>query len=381
MKQTLRLAVAALLVCGGCTGVRETIDDWRVQARLGVIANPEIEWPKSTGSLRRALVWYRERKVDAVVILGNLTRTGAKNQLEVLDAAWHDVFKNAAKPPRRILVPGAADARLAAPDGAGADLGLATGDAPYEVNGFAFYASYEKKAHPGFLTFYGAGKRALTDELGFYPRRSGAVCAGSLNGVSVMPRWQAVGRPVPPKFPDAAQTVPAAQGLLVSVYSDSVEIARLDFLQKTPEPVADAWRVARHADAPAADAAKVAPQFPEGAALAVIHGYSNDRSLPQPILTLRWPPARAAGATPRAFYYKLTAAAAATPQMPFLTRYLHSQGFAAAESRDYTALTFALRERDLPAVEGTDVRAPVVFTVTPYSSTGVGGRPLAATAD
>jgi len=77
----------------------------------------------------------------------------------------------------------------------------------------------------------------------------------------------------------------------------------------------------------------------------------------------------------------LTAAAAATPQMPFLTRYLHSQGFAAAESRDYTALTFALRERDLPAVEGTDVRAPVVFTVTPYSSTGVGGRPLAATAD
>ena len=69
MKQTLRLAVAALLVCGGCTGVRETIDDWRVEARLGVIATPEIEWPKSTGSLRRALAW-RTAKPARVTAFG-----------------------------------------------------------------------------------------------------------------------------------------------------------------------------------------------------------------------------------------------------------------------------------------------------------------------
>ena len=380
MRNGILLTVAALLACGGCTSVRETIDDWRVEARLGVIANPEIEWPKSTGSLRRALVWYRERKVDAVVILGNLTRTGAKNQLEVLDAAWNNVFRNAAKPPRRILVPGAKDARLAELDGFG-DLKRAAEDAPYEVKGFSFYASYEKKSHPGFLTFYGAGRRALTDELGFYPRSSGAICAGSLNGVEVMRRWRAVGHPVPPKFPEVAQTVPAAQGLLVSVYADSVEIARLDFLQKTPEPVADAWRVARHVAAPAADAATTAPQFPEGAALSVIPGYSNDRALPQPILTLRWPPARATSATPRAFYYKLTAAAAATPHLPFQTLHLQSKGFAAAETRDHEALSVALRARDLPTVEGTDMRAPVVFKVTPYSSIGCGGRPLTVTVE
>ena len=371
MRNGILLTVVALLVCGGCTSVRETIDDWRVQARIGVIANPEIEWPKSTGNFRRALAWYRERKVDAVVILGNLTRTGAKNQLEVLDAAWNDVFKNAAKPPRRILVPGAKDARLVE----------TPPDAPYEVKGFSFYASYEKKSHPGFITFYGAGKRALTDELGFYPRRSGAICAGSLNGVEVAQRWRAVGHPVPRKFPEVAQTVPAAQGLLVSVYSDSVEIARLDFLPKTPEPVAAAWQVARNADALAPTDDKTAPQFPADVALSVIHGYSNDRSLPVPILTLRWPPARATDATPRAFYYKLTVAAAATPHLPFQTVHLQSKGFAAAEARDRAALSFALREADLPTVEGTDARAPVVFTVTPYSATGAAGRPLTATVD
>jgi len=366
---------ASLLLACGCASVMSAIDDARVQARICILANPEIEWPKSTGSFRRALAFCREQKVDAVVILGNLTRGGAKNQLEVMDAAWRESFKGAAKTPRRILVPGAKDARLVEmtlPEG----LRLETGDTPCEVNGFSFYASYAKKAHPGFLTFYGDGKRALTDEMCFYPRSSGTVCAGSLNGVIVTRRWRAVGHPVPPKFPEADQTVPAAQGLLVSVYSDTVEIARLDFLPKVAEPVAAPWRVERNAAPTASASEKTAPQFPADVQLEVIRGYSNDRKLPQPVVTLRWPPARATDATPRAFYYKLTVADAATPHLPFQTHYLHTQGFAQAEARDRQAVSFVLREADLPKKEGAEAPAPLVFKVTPYSGFGVGGQPL-----
>ena len=109
----------------------------------------------------------------------------------------------------------------------------------------------------------------------------------------------------------------------------------------------------------------------------MIRGYSNDRKLPQPVVTLRWPPARATDATPRAFYYKLTVADAATPHLPFQTHYLHTQGFAQAEARDRQAVSFVLREADLPKKEGAESPAPLVFKVTPYSGFGVGGRPLA----
>ena len=76
------------------------------------------------------------------------------------------------------------------------------------------------------------------------------------------------------------------------------------------------------------------------------------------------------------FYYKLTVAAAATPNLPFQTHYLHTQGFAQAEARDRQAMSFVLREADLPKREGTEAPAPLVFKVTPYSGFGVGGQPL-----
>ena len=219
---------ASLLLAGGCASVMSAIDDARVQARICFSCSLEIFIFLPFGILPKSVEHCRA----------------------LLYHKFPPPYATRAKDARLV--------EMTLPEG----LRLETGDTPCEVNGFSFYASYAKKAHPGFLTFYGDGKRALTDEMCFYPRSSGTVCAGSLNGVIVTRRWRAVGHPVPPKFPEADQTVPAAQGLLVTVYLDAVEIARLDFLPKVAEPVAAPWRVERNAAPTASASEKTAPQFP-----------------------------------------------------------------------------------------------------------------------
>ena len=61
-------ALAAALAASGCADFAELVDDVRAVARIGVVAHPEVEWPKSTERLQKALAYFRRRRVDAVVI-------------------------------------------------------------------------------------------------------------------------------------------------------------------------------------------------------------------------------------------------------------------------------------------------------------------------
>lgn len=195
---------SATLVAGcELEDVERLVDDARTEIRLGVLAQTEIGWKESTGRLKKAFEFYRQEGVDAVVIAGGATANGHQNQLEVLRAAWTGVFGRTDK------------VRLILDEGR------------HEVGGFAFAVSRRCPVEKGDgLAFHAQGKKPLTNDLWFYDPEMRAVYAGSMSGVVVQAGYEFGGR-----LSDGKMTVPAAQGLLVSVYSSQIVIRRLDFTQ------------------------------------------------------------------------------------------------------------------------------------------------------
>ena len=352
------LGSAALVAGCELEDVERLVDDVRADVRLGVIAHSEIGWKESTGKFRKALDYFRQAGVGAVVIAGDATLNGYPNQMEVLKSAWAGVF------------------------GANSKVRLILEEGRHEVGGFAFAVSRRCPVEKGeVLTFHGQGKKALTNDLWFYDPETRGVYAGSLNGIAIQSGYEYDGR-----LSDGKVTIPAAQGLLVSVYSSRVTIRRLDFTQSAlpegegrlrhgvvyAEDVADALVLDR---ASLQTAEKpVAPEFWEDTRLQSFNGYAGNKR----IVTLRWPHVLKRFRGARAARYEVGLHVqpqdGSAPHAAFVRRHVLSQGFHLSEARDLEPVSCAF---DATALENAlRTHRSLAISVTPVSSLGLRGKPI-----
>ncbi len=68
---------------------------------FGVISDIHITTPESTAVFRRALEYFRDRKVDAVIVSGDLSDWGLRSGLKYVADAWYSVFPNDRAPDGR----------------------------------------------------------------------------------------------------------------------------------------------------------------------------------------------------------------------------------------------------------------------------------------
>ncbi len=377
-RRTFGLGLAAAFFAGGCMGLMNGVRDLRTKAKVGVLANPEIEWPASAGPFRRALRHFARERVDAVILLGDLTRAGYPDQYAVLARTWMDAFKGVCAP-RCLIVPGPGDTEDGLKTLRGIGETTTTAGGAITVGGCAFGASYRKRygawkgaARQPSVSFFSGMKPALTDEICFLNPSARAICAGSMRGVFV----PSVFEPVP-----AASA--AAQGLLATVVGDEIAIVRLDFTQKPAgrdaplaEEVAPPWRVPLDPAVPVADPSASArpPRFAPGSAVTVVSGYAAPAKgafATERVFTVRWPAAQTRFGGGRAKHYELTATAGAEADGRVLfTRLLLSPAFHLAEARDLQPVSTVVPVASLGAVDR------VRFGTTPVSSAGKRGETL-----
>lgn len=349
--ETLGAAGAGLLA-GGCEieDVARLVEDARTDARIGVLANTEIGWLPEMRTLEKALRYYRQEKVDAVVITGKVTRNGYKDQLDVLDRLWKKVF-------------GGSPARLIAEEGR------------HDINGFAFMVvNGHPVAKADVPTFHGYGKHALTDDLRFFEPDFNAIYAGSMSGIDVQDGYDYCGKTA------SSLHLGGAQGLLVNVYSSRVSVRRLDFTQDTPvdrgirretiyaEDVAAEFSFERGQEPGAFQAGT--PRFWPDTGIRVVPGFVGRVRM----VTVKWPHVLARYTGARAFSYEVTVCKASDRKNPFRRKNVLSRGFMLSEQRDTDPVACLFTEAEL-AVAGQD-RPPIVVAVTPIGTTGERGTPV-----
>lgn len=375
------LGALAALALGGCIGYRDVVrfvDESRMVAKIGVVGHPRVSWAKDAKSLAQALDFFQSEKVDAVVLLGELTEEGYMNNYRELAALWRKKM-----PPsvRLIAVRGPEeDAKFDAatcvlPDTDSVLLPPSGGDV--EVCGYPFHVSYAKRlvAQDGLLSFCSMGRLALTDELCCSPRAALSVNCGSLRGLEI-----------PPAFSVAPPVEDAAQGLLVKVYSSEIEIQRLDFgYGLSPrksggrravvakgkkgavcvETVAPPWRFGRDADGkctPIVEDVKP-PQFWPDTQLQVVSGTDgHDRAF-----IVRFPQVLAKYTGTRAFSYEVSCGGFVQLVLPY--------AFQGSEERATLPVECVFTEDEVEMVPGQ----ALTFSVTPLTSLGVRGEPISAT--
>ena len=91
--------LAVMLAAAGCRSVW-----WGGEApklKFGVIGDVHITTPESTADLRRALAYFRDEGVDAVMLVGDLSDWGLKSGFEYVADAWFDVFPDNRAPDGR----------------------------------------------------------------------------------------------------------------------------------------------------------------------------------------------------------------------------------------------------------------------------------------
>ncbi len=365
------------LAFSGCTSVQQGVRNLRTRAKFGVLANLEIEWEGSTQPFRRALAYFAQEEVDAVILIDKLTRTDHPRQMEALMNAWQESFEGK-QVPQLLLVTDAPQTLTLA--------GLTFGASPRK-----HYGAWESEQQP-ILSFYSGMKPALTEAVCFPSPAARAICAGSMHGVFV----PAIYEPVP----DAAR---ASQGLLVTVLGETIEVKRLDFTGKTPVEVAPPWiassppaprndetvTVIARRETPKQSTASPAPRFATGVAdssslrakrsnlfprfatgarVEVIYGYQKPKDSPyatEPILTVRAPTALSRFGGTRAAYYEVAV------ENTNYKKLLLSPHFYLSEAQDLAPLSTVIPLADL----GDDLTT-VQVRVTAFSATGHPGEIL-----
>lgn len=301
--------------------VAKAVDDVRTVAKIGFLANTEIEWPSSTKMLTKALKYYVAEGVDAIVVVGDPTKDRMKNQYEVFDAAVKDALK-----------------------GSRVDFYLATNRMEMAVNGFEFVAQYENPM--GFAdkpTFYGAGKMALTDERCVYPVRAKCVNVGSMHGISLADGY----------FPLARKDyLASAQGALVKVYSGEMKVLRLDFNESAPpgkgkrgsgvsrriyvEEVSEPWAIRLEGESQSDESC--IPQFWDDVRISVVRGYDK---VGNALYTVRWPHLKKRNSGVRAGSYEVSVESGGKN---VAIQYFVSSGFYLEEMRDDDSLVCTIPE-------------------------------------
>lgn len=345
------MIASAAAALGGCAGgISRMIDESRVFARIGVMADTDIcpkgrKWP-----LEKALRFYRQSEVDAVVIVGRVFQEESAASAAILDDLWNKVF-------------GDLDTKLI----------MAEGEA--EVNGFRFGVSAHRPAEKcDVLTFYGGRRLALTDELCFHPRDANAICAGSMHGVEVPQEMK--------RDPVGKKAREAAQGLLVSAYPDRTVVRRLDFTQSFPVNPDEAWRVKRSRLFYAEDVADPwiigpdekgedftkAPEFWPDTRIQVLTGYMGAGK----ICTVKWPSVLKRGTGARARWYEVEVAFADDRKTRIRRKSVLSGGFFLSEDRDLNGAKAVFKESELPSAD--EKHSEIVFAVTPVGMFGKRGK-------
>lgn len=278
--------------------------------KVGVLANLDITWPKSTGALRRALAHFKAEKVSKVIIVGDPTKNGYKNQQEVFQAAWNESFRGT-KAPELVL---SAD--------------------PAEFRG---------------IKFTGKGRFPLTDLLCVHPLTGKRINAGSMRGIEVSGIFDK------PDQRTISRIVESAQGLLVSVFDDGMKVARLDFSGNSAVEVGPAWEVDNEGLIHAETAR--APEFWADTRVSVVRGYDKVGNY---VYTVRWPPVLAKYTGARAFSYDVSVGKK-------VIRRVQSRGFFLDEARDAESVSCIITQAEIGDAEPK-------FGVTPISSLGYRGK-------
>ena len=350
------LLLAPLLFAGCVSDVVQLADDMRVKVRIGVLADTEIGKGANLAMIEKALAFYRQQKVDAVVLTGAITQDGSSAQVETLNQVWAKVFEDSATR-------------------------LITDEGRHEVKGFVFATSAKRPMKAcEVLTFYGNRKLALTDELCFYPHDSKAICAGSMHGVNLPEGVE------DKDFQTRASR--AAQGLLVSDYGDRTVIRRLDFTQGLPVDDELAWKVKKEKLTYAEDVAdpweieaagliganlSAGPEFPKDASVRVLPGYTKKG---EAICTVQWPSVLKRFCGARARWYEVGVAFADQPRQQIHRRTVLSPSFHLSEDRDLQGVSTVFKLSELPRPDGA--HQAVVFQVTPIGAFGKPGRTVSS---
>ncbi|MCR5750580.1 MAG: metallophosphoesterase [Kiritimatiellae bacterium] len=363
---------------------------------FGVLSDLHITTPESTAAFRRALVYFRDRGVDAVVVAGDLSDWGLKSGLKCVADAWYDVFPNDRAPDGRKVeklfctgnhdydgywygdmtldmhVQGYSEEESLVKLGMkkcweevfhepfeqirrrtvkgydfissewkdGAD-GFKEADAWFAANGasldpkkpfFVFthypfanttsgsggnaYSGDTLRKYPNAVSFSGHVHWTLNDEQSIWQKEYTAITVPSMSYTTIPWGRENGGAKRNGKCSMSMQCLPArefhleAQGYLVSVFDDRMEVERRDFTEG--EEAAPPWIVTP----PAGDASRYAhansrkrtpvPQFPDGASVKTYTSNFETRSFNWTIMMmLEFPSARARGG--RVFDYEVRA--------------------------------------------------------------------------
>lgn len=332
-------AVFALLFAGCASefaAISKLVDDARLKTRIGVLANSEVGWYTETKALKKVFLYMRQQQVDAVVIAGGVTKNGYKDQFRVLNQVWTEVFGHNA-PTRFIHEAG-----------------------EYEVKGFKFAVSDSKPYTKCVLpTFYGEGKKPLTDEMCFFPEDRGAIYAGSISGTD-MTGFELAGKKLSP-----------IQCLLVSVYSEETVVHRMDLTYSQPlvKDFASRKGAIYGEEIKKQTGIDLEPTFPEGSSLEAISGFDGLNE----VYTLRWPIITSAFSPIRAYSYELSIAFADKPRRAFFKKSYLSPAYFAAEEREPRSMDVKLKKADLPEGE-------LLISLTALSPYGTRGQAITTTA-
>jgi len=411
------LCAAALFAANGCvdvdilvSDVSYYVDKARCNLRVGVLSEAHFAPSHSDKAMLKALSYFREREVDAVVFAGDVTQDGNLVQRRGLKRLWDKVFPDGKRrdgsPVALIVVTGEQDNEKVYEELTGLSYSTVF---KQEVKGYAFiganwqdatgvdaralrpllveqdkskpffyiqnlvpYATccpYETKAEvfdggkvsymlskfPNAVAFCGRSHAPLTDESAFWHGDFSCVNAGSFSHTLMRDNGKDVWAYV-------------RHGLVVSVYDSSVVFERIDFdreLSKAQfhegiyvEKLGKDWAVALPAK-PSARPETPAPQFWDDTRLMVFPS--------EQVVSVRFPPVLAKHTGIRAYGYEVRWAKGGEGG----ERLACSPASCQSEDCETKPVVCNFPRAELP--KGT-----VRFEVTPLDAFGKRGRPISA---
>jgi len=117
MKMFGRLAVLIVATVVGCVsssvfGADRCEPSEPADLKVGIVSDVHVSPPErcdSQGAIdtfRRVLTFFRQEKVDAVIIAGDLTNGGEMKELRIVAGIWNEVFGKGADAPVKVFVSG-----------------------------------------------------------------------------------------------------------------------------------------------------------------------------------------------------------------------------------------------------------------------------------
>jgi len=389
----------------GCIDPDILVDDvsyyWdksRCDLRVGVLAEPQLVSPRSDKLLTAAFTYFREREVDAVVIVGNVTQDNALAQWRGAKKIWDRVFPSGKRPNgdpvELIVVTGESDEEKVIEQLTGEKV---TSVFSQQVRGYTFIganwkgrmgvdawalkpilakvdkvkpffyvqslipydtcAPYEGRAtdydggkvtyllskYPNAVAICGRSHTSLTDDSALWCGDFTCVNAGSFAHVRM-------------RGEKGAATI-AHQGLVMSVYGSSLRFERIDL--ETREKLGPDWEVSLSggkAACPQTAALHKPPQFWDDTRLMVFPSPSG--------ISVRFPPILAKHTDVRAYDYVVKAGD--------VEKVVTSPGWCFSERFEKKPVTCDFSRAELPKGE-------VRISVTPRNAFGDCGRPISET--